>query len=46
MFIFQIRSVGGAVSDIPSGETAYAYRSANFSVAAPGTKLQGQTVSV
>lgn len=31
---FQIRAVGGAVSDVPADATAYAGRSANFSVAA------------
>lgn len=30
---FQIRAVGGAVSDVPEHETAYAHRSANFSLA-------------
>ncbi|TVR75935.1 MAG: FAD-binding oxidoreductase [Sphaerobacteraceae bacterium] len=33
---FQIRSVGGAVSDVPADATAYANRSANFSVTAFG----------
>ena len=33
---FQIRSVGGAVADVPSEATAYAHRSANFSVVAFG----------
>jgi len=31
---FQVRAVGGAVSDVPDGATAYAHRSANFSLAA------------
>ncbi|MCS0499740.1 LLM class flavin-dependent oxidoreductase [Protaetiibacter mangrovi] len=31
---FQIRAVGGAVSDVPEDATAYAHRSANFSLAA------------
>ena len=30
---FQVRSVGGAVADVPEDATAYAHRSANFSVA-------------
>lgn len=37
VFFFQIRSVGGAVADIDPGETAYANRSANFSIVAFGT---------
>jgi FAD/FMN-containing dehydrogenase len=40
VYFFQIRSVGGAVSDIPSGATAYGFRSANFSVAAAGTNRE------
>ncbi|SDG43318.1 LLM class flavin-dependent oxidoreductase [Microbacterium pygmaeum] len=35
---FQLRSVGGAVADIPEGATAYAHRSANFSVVALGSR--------
>ncbi|TDE99001.1 LLM class flavin-dependent oxidoreductase [Occultella glacieicola] len=35
-YFFQIRSVGGAVADVPPEETAYAHRSANFSVTAFG----------
>jgi hypothetical protein len=35
-YFFQIRSVGGAVADIDSDATAYANRSANFSVVAFG----------
>ncbi|QEO08831.1 LLM class flavin-dependent oxidoreductase [Protaetiibacter larvae] len=31
---FQVRAVGGAVSDVPEDATAYAHRSANFSLAA------------
>lgn len=38
VFFFQIRSVGGAVSDVPSEATTYANRSANFSVTAFGRK--------
>ncbi|GGN39957.1 FAD/FMN-containing dehydrogenase [Actinoplanes campanulatus] len=33
---FQIRTVGGAVADVPADATAYAHRSANFSVAVMG----------
>ena len=33
---FQIRSVGGAVNDVAADATAYAHRTANFSVAAVG----------
>ncbi|MHA7984487.1 LLM class flavin-dependent oxidoreductase [Rathayibacter sp. CAU 1779] len=33
---FQIRSVGGAVADVPADATAYAHRSANFSITAIG----------
>ena len=33
---FQIRSVGGAINDVPADATAYAGRSANFSVTALG----------
>jgi FAD/FMN-containing dehydrogenase len=40
VYFFQIRSVGGAVSDVPSEATAYGYRSANFSVAAAGTNRE------
>ncbi len=32
----QFRSVGGAVADVPDGETVYSNRSANFSVVALG----------
>jgi alkanesulfonate monooxygenase SsuD/methylene tetrahydromethanopterin reductase-like flavin-dependent oxidoreductase (luciferase family) len=31
---FQVRAVGGAVADVPQDATAYAHRSANFSLAA------------
>jgi len=34
---FQIRTVGGAVADVPPEATAYAHRSANFSVVAMGS---------
>ena len=34
---FQIRTVGGAVADVPAGDTAYGYRSANFSVVVMGS---------
>jgi FAD/FMN-containing dehydrogenase len=36
VYFFAIRSAGGAVSDVPANATAYAGRSANFSVAAIG----------
>lgn len=36
VYFFQIRSVGGAVSDIAPDATAYAHRSANFSISAMG----------
>ena len=36
VYFFQIRSVGGAVADVPSSDTAYSHRSANFSVVALG----------
>jgi len=35
-YFFQIRSTGGAASDVPADATAYAHRSANFSVVAMG----------
>jgi hypothetical protein len=35
-YFFQIRSVGGAVADVGPEETAYAHRTANFSVVAFG----------
>ncbi|MEU8232662.1 LLM class flavin-dependent oxidoreductase [Actinoplanes sp. NPDC048967] len=34
---FQIRTVGGAVADVPADATAYGYRSANFSVVVMGS---------
>ena len=34
---FQIRTVGGAVADVPADATAYAHRSANFSVVVMGS---------
>src|SRR5690606_36295876 len=37
---FQIRSVGGAVSDVDPDATAYAYRDANFSVVAFGASRE------
>lgn len=40
-YFFQIRSVGGAVSDVGADETAYANRSANFSVVAFGADEAG-----
>jgi alkanesulfonate monooxygenase SsuD/methylene tetrahydromethanopterin reductase-like flavin-dependent oxidoreductase (luciferase family) len=36
VYFFQIRSVGGAVADVPDEATAYSHRSANFSVVAFG----------
>ncbi|WP_328463235.1 LLM class flavin-dependent oxidoreductase [Actinoplanes sp. NBC_00393] len=36
VYFFQVRSVGGAVADVPSEATAYAHRAANFSVVAFG----------
>ena len=36
-YFFQIRSVGGAVADVPDDATAYAHRAANFSVVAFGS---------
>ena len=36
VYFFQIRAVGGAVSDVDPVDTAYANRSANFSVTALG----------
>ena len=38
---FQIRSVGGAVADVPADATAYGWRDANFSVAAFGSPASG-----
>jgi FAD/FMN-containing dehydrogenase len=35
-YFFQLRAVGGAVSDVPAEATAYANRSANFSIVAFG----------
>ena len=32
-YFFQVRAVGGAVSDVPADATAYGWRDANFSVA-------------
>ncbi|MFV0251866.1 MAG: LLM class flavin-dependent oxidoreductase [Beutenbergiaceae bacterium] len=40
-YFFQIRSVGGATSDVPADATAYAWRKANFSVVAMGTGASG-----
>ena len=39
-YFFQIRSVGGAVADVPADATAYAHRSANFSVVAFGSSKE------
>jgi alkanesulfonate monooxygenase SsuD/methylene tetrahydromethanopterin reductase-like flavin-dependent oxidoreductase (luciferase family)/FAD/FMN-containing dehydrogenase len=40
-YFFQLRSVGGAVSDVAEDATAYAHRSAAFSVVAFGTRGSG-----
>jgi hypothetical protein len=37
VYFFQIRSVGGAVSDVAPDATAYSHRAANFSVTAFGS---------
>jgi len=39
-YFFSVRSVGGAVSDVPEDATAYAHRSANFAIAALGSSAQ------
>ncbi|MET1053293.1 MAG: LLM class flavin-dependent oxidoreductase [Mycetocola sp.] len=39
-YFFQIRAVGGAVQDVDPDATAYAHRSANFSVVAFGSERQ------
>ncbi|RKS07993.1 FAD/FMN-containing dehydrogenase [Nocardiopsis sp. Huas11] len=36
--LVQVRSVGGAVNDVPADATAYAHRTQNFSVTAVGSK--------
>lgn len=38
---FTIRSVGGAVADVPSADTAYGWRDANFSLIAFGSPSSG-----
>jgi alkanesulfonate monooxygenase SsuD/methylene tetrahydromethanopterin reductase-like flavin-dependent oxidoreductase (luciferase family)/FAD/FMN-containing dehydrogenase len=40
-YFFQIRAVGGAVSDVPPEATAYGWREASFSVVAFGTRSSG-----
>ena len=40
VYFFQIRSVGGAVADVPPEATAYGNRSANFSVVAFGANRE------
>ena len=45
VYFFQIRSVGGAVADVDPAATAYANRSANFSVAAFGANQPSSTGS-
>lgn len=45
VFLLSIRSVGGAVADVPADATAYAHRDANFAIAALGgnrTRLDAQ----
>ncbi|MEE6282034.1 LLM class flavin-dependent oxidoreductase [Georgenia sp. MJ170] len=39
-FFFQIRALGGATTDVPADATAFAHRSANFSVTAMGSNRQ------
>src|SRR5699024_3647535 len=39
-FFFQVRALGGATADVPAEATAFAHRSANFSVAAFGSDRQ------
>ncbi|MDP9795500.1 alkanesulfonate monooxygenase SsuD/methylene tetrahydromethanopterin reductase-like flavin-dependent oxidoreductase (luciferase family)/FAD/FMN-containing dehydrogenase [Catenuloplanes nepalensis] len=39
-YFFQIRAVGGAVSDVAAADTAYAHRDANFQIAAIGNNRQ------
>jgi hypothetical protein len=41
---FQIRAVGGAVNDVASDATAYAHRSANFSVTSVGRSSRFETL--
>jgi hypothetical protein len=36
--LLQLRSVGGAVNDVPADATAYAHRTQNFSVSAVGSR--------
>ncbi|PWC06787.1 LLM class flavin-dependent oxidoreductase [Mycetocola zhujimingii] len=40
VYFFQIRAVGGAISDVHPDATAYAHRNANFSVVAFGSNRQ------
>ncbi|MCE0534130.1 LLM class flavin-dependent oxidoreductase [Kineosporia rhizophila] len=40
-YFFQVRAVGGAVSDVPADATAYGWRSANFSLVAMGSARSG-----
>jgi alkanesulfonate monooxygenase SsuD/methylene tetrahydromethanopterin reductase-like flavin-dependent oxidoreductase (luciferase family) len=40
-YFFQVRSVGGAVADVPADATAYGWRDANFSIAAFGSPASG-----
>ena len=41
VFYFQIRSLGGAVADVPAEATAFAHRAANFTYSALGRSEQG-----
>ncbi|MET0714753.1 MAG: LLM class flavin-dependent oxidoreductase [Mycetocola sp.] len=40
VYYFQVRSLGGAVQDVPSTATAYANRTANFSIVAFGRSME------
>jgi FAD/FMN-containing dehydrogenase len=44
VYFFQIRSVGGAVSDVAPDATAYAHRTANFAVTAFGSSRERMNV--
>jgi hypothetical protein len=41
---FQIRSVGGAVNDVPADATAYAHRTANFSITSVGRSARFESL--
>ncbi len=36
VFFFQLRSMGGAIADVPSGETAFSHRTPEFQITAMG----------